>query len=124
MVPDPPAEPIETTEAVPPTANEEKSLHDQVIAAISEVYDPEIPVNIYELGLIYGVEIDDSTGNVNIRMTLTSPACPVAESLPLDVRRTTGSVPGVNEVEVDLTFEPPWTPDLMSDDAKLALGIA
>lgn len=124
MVPDPPAEPIETTEAVPPAAKDEKSLHDQVIAAISEVYDPEIPVNIYELGLIYGVEIDEATGNVNIRMTLTSPACPVAESLPLDVRRTAGTVPGVNEVEVDLTFEPPWTPDLMSDDAKLALGIA
>ena len=98
------------------------SLHDQVIAALKTVYDPEMPVNIYELGLIYGVS-EDAEGRVDIRMTLTAPNCPVAGSLPADVERTVRAVPGVTGVKLELTFDPPWTKDRMSDAAKLALGI-
>ena len=105
------------------SGGERKPLRERIIDAISRVYDPEIPVNIYDLGLIYDVEIDDATGNVTIRMTLTSPACPVAESLPLEVRRTVACLPDVNEVEIDLVFDPPWGPERMTDDVKLALGL-
>lgn len=98
------------------------SLHDQVIAALKTVYDPEMPVNIYELGLIYGVS-EDAQGRVDIRMTLTAPNCPVAGSLPADVERTVRAVPGVTDVKLELTFDPPWTKDRMSDAAKLALGL-
>ena len=98
------------------------SLHDQIIAALKTVYDPEMPVNIYELGLIYGVS-EDAEGGVDIRMTLTAPNCPVAGSLPADVERAVRAVPGVTGVKLELTFDPPWTKDRMSDAAKLALGI-
>jgi len=98
------------------------SLKDQIIAALKTVYDPEMPVNIYELGLIYGVEIDEA-GVVAIRMTLTAPNCPVAGTLPGDVERAVRAVPGVKDVKLELTFDPPWTKDRMSEAAKLALGI-
>jgi FeS assembly SUF system protein len=98
------------------------SLKDQVVAAMRKVYDPEMPVNIYELGLIYGVEVDGA-GQVAIRMTLTAPNCPVAGSLPADVERAVRAVPGVSGVKLELTFDPPWTKDRMSEAAKLALGI-
>jgi FeS assembly SUF system protein len=98
------------------------SLKDQVVAALKTVYDPEMPVNIYELGLIYEVSVDDA-GLVAIRMTLTAPNCPVAGSLPADVERAVRAVPGVTGVKLDLTFDPPWSKDRMSDAAKLALGI-
>lgn len=98
------------------------SLHDQVIGALKTVYDPEMPVNIYELGLIYGVS-EDAQGRVDIRMTLTAPNCPVAGSLPADVERAVRAVPGVTDVKLELTFDPPWTKDRMSDAAKLALGL-
>lgn len=98
------------------------SLHDQVIAALKTVYDPEMPVNIYELGLIYGVS-ENAEGRVDIRMTLTAPNCPVAGSLPADVERAVRAVPGVTNVKLELTFDPPWTKDRMSDAAKLALGL-
>ena len=98
------------------------SLHDQVIAALKTVYDPEMPVNIYELGLIYGVS-ENAEGRVDIRMTLTAPNCPVAGSLPADVERAVRAVPGVTDVKLELTFDPPWTKDRMSDAAKLALGL-
>ena len=98
------------------------SLKDQVIAAMRKVYDPEMPVNIYELGLVYGVDVSDD-GRVAIRMTLTAPNCPVAGSLPADVERAVGAVPGVSGVKLELTFDPPWTKDRMSEAAKLALGI-
>ena len=97
-------------------------LKQKVIQTLRTVYDPEIPINIYELGLVYGVEADES-GQVRIRMTLTAPNCPVAESLPAEVQRKVAAVPGVAGVKLDLVFDPPWTPNLMSDDAKLALGI-
>jgi FeS assembly SUF system protein len=98
------------------------NLHDQVLAALKTVYDPEMPVNIYELGLIYNCDVD-ADGQVALRMTLTAPNCPVAGSLPADVERTVRAVPGVAGVKLDLTFDPPWSKDRMSEAAKLALGI-
>lgn len=96
-------------------------IRDSAIAAISTVFDPEIPVNIYELGLIYSVEVLPGE-NVEIVMTLTSPMCPVAESLPGDVEMRVREVEEINDVNVMLTWDPPWTPDLMSEAAKLELG--
>jgi len=98
------------------------SLQDQVIAAMRKVFDPEMPVNIYELGLIYDCAVD-AEGNVAIRMTLTAPNCPVAGTLPGDVERAVRAVPGVTSVKLDLVFDPPWTKARMSEAAKLALGI-
>lgn len=98
------------------------NLQDQVVAALKTVYDPEMPVNIYELGLIYDVSVD-AGGRAAIRMTLTAPNCPVAGTLPGDVERAVRAVPGVEDVNLELTFDPPWTKDRMSEAAKLALGL-
>jgi FeS assembly SUF system protein len=98
------------------------SLKDQIVAAMKKVYDPEMPVNIYELGLIYGLDVDDQ-GNAAVRMTLTAPNCPVAGILPGQVETAIRAVPGVASVKLELTFDPPWTKDRMSEAAKLALGI-
>lgn len=98
------------------------SVKDQIVAALRTVYDPEMPVNIYELGLIYDASVDDE-GRAAIRMTLTAPNCPVAGSLPGDVERAVRAVPGVTDVKLELTFDPPWSKDRMSEAAKLALGI-
>jgi len=97
-------------------------LKDDIIKALKKVYDPEMPVNIYELGLIYGIEVDDS-GAANVRMTLTAPNCPVAGTLPGEVERAVRSVPGVTSAKIELTFDPPWSKDRMSEAAKLALGL-
>ena len=94
---------------------------DSIIQALKTVYDPEIPVDVYELGLIYDIKIEDQ--KVNILMTLTSPNCPVAESLPLEIQDTALAVEGVKDVNVELTFEPPFTPDMMSEEAKFELGM-
>ena len=94
----------------------------QVIKALRTIYDPEMPVNIYELGLIYEVIVDD-TGFVSIRMTLTAPNCPVAGTMPPEVELKVKGVPGVNGVKLELVFEPPWTKNMMSEAAKLELGI-
>ncbi|PPR76016.1 MAG: hypothetical protein CFH05_00417 [Alphaproteobacteria bacterium MarineAlpha3_Bin4] len=93
-----------------------------VIEAMRDVYDPEIPVNIYDLGLIYNFTIGD-VGNVNAEMSLTAPGCPVAGDLPGWVADAVAKVEGIGEVEVKLVWDPPWTPELMSEDAKLALGV-
>ena len=98
------------------------SLRDQVIAALKRVYDPEMPVNIYELGLVYDASVD-AEGRAAIRMTLTAPNCPVAGTLPGDVERAVRAVPGITDVKLELTFDPPWTKARMSEAAKLALGI-
>jgi len=98
------------------------SVKDQVVAALRTVYDPEMPVNIYELGLIYDASVDDE-GRAAIRMTLTAPNCPVAGSLPGEVERAVRAEPGVTDVKLELTFDPPWSKDRMSEAAKLALGI-
>ncbi|WP_336962121.1 SUF system Fe-S cluster assembly protein [Sphingobium aquiterrae] len=97
-------------------------LYDAVIDALKEIYDPEIPVNIYDLGLIYGVDIADG-GHVIVTMTLTTPHCPVAESMPAEVELRVGAVPGAGDVEVNLVWDPPWDPAKMSDEAKLELGM-
>lgn len=104
------------------TADADQTIHEKIVAAVSQVHDPEIPVNIYELGLIYDINVDPQN-NVIIKMTLTSPACPVAESLPGEVRAVVGRVPEVAECQVDLVWEPTWGPDNMSDVAKLKLGM-
>ena len=98
-----------------------KELEKRIIGELKTVFDPEIPVNIYEIGLIYEIQIDDDF-RVGIVMTLTSPNCPVAESLPAEVREKIEKLEGVREVELELTFEPPWTQDMLSDEAKLELG--
>ena len=98
------------------------TLKEQIIAAFKKVYDPEMPVNIYELGLIYGLDVDDE-GNAAIRMTLTAPNCPVAGILPGQVEQAARAVPGVKNVKLELTFDPPWSKARMSEAAKLALGI-
>ena len=96
-------------------------LEQKIVSVLETVYDPEIPVNIYELGMIYEIKIKDDA-NVDIVMTLTSPACPVAESLPGEVREKVKSVEEVNEVNVELVWDPPWNQDMMSEEAKLSLG--
>jgi FeS assembly SUF system protein len=97
------------------------TIKQQVIAAIQTVYDPEIPINIWEVGLIYEVNVDDD-GKAHILMTLTSPNCPVAESLPSDVKEAVTAVEGVTEAEVEITWDPPWDPEMMSEAAQLELG--
>ena len=99
---------------------------DSIIQALKTVYDPEIPVDVYELGLIYNIKIHDKVDNiqrVDILMTLTSPNCPVAESLPLEIQDAATAVEGVDDVNVELTFEPPFTQDMMSEEAKFELGM-
>ncbi len=102
--------------------NAEASMRQNVIAALRTVYDPEIPINIYELGLIYGIDIL-AEGRVDIRMTLTAPACPVAGEMPHIVEERVLQVPGVDEARVELVWDPPWSRDLLSEEAKLQLGL-
>lgn len=104
------------------TREEIKILEEKVINVYKNTFDPEIPVNIYELGLIYETKVSEE-GKVNVLMTLTTPNCPVAESLPAQVKEEIGYLAGVTEVDLELTFEPPWDQDLMSEEAKLDLGM-
>ena len=99
-----------------------KDLEEKIIMEIKTIYDPEIPVNIYEIGLIYKLTIDDDF-MVHILMTLTTPNCPVAESLPAEVREKIIALEGVKDVDLELTFEPPWEMEMLSDEAKLELGM-
>jgi FeS assembly SUF system protein len=125
-VPHPPTDPV--SEAVGGTGErpaepiDPARVEEAVVAALKTVYDPEIPVNIYELGLIYGVEVSED-GRAEIRMTLTAPACPVAGALVEEVAEKAGRVEGVSTSHVELVWDPPWTPDNMSDAAKLELGM-
>jgi len=96
------------------------ALRNKIIAATRTVFDPEIPVNVYELGLIYGIDITEN-GAVNVQMTLTSPNCPVAESLPRNVESKIRAVPGVSDAKVQIVWEPPWTPDKISEAGRLEL---
>lgn len=102
--------------------NEQTNLTEAVIEQLKTVFDPEIPVNIYELGLVYEVKIIDDD-KAYILMTLTSPNCPVAESLPMEVKERVEMIEGINEAEVEITFEPPWDQEMISDEAKLELGL-
>ena len=97
-------------------------LYEAIVNALKDIYDPEIPVNIYDLGLIYGVDVD-AEGAAVITMTLTTPHCPVAESMPGEVELRVSSVPGVRDAEVNLVWDPPWDPAKMSDEARLELGM-
>lgn len=102
--------------------SEAQGLEEQVIAALRTCYDPEIPVNIYDLGLVYEVRVNPDN-SVYIKMTLTAPNCPVAGSLPELVRQRVAATPGVTDAQVELTFDPPWSPEKMSDLVKLQLGL-
>jgi len=105
-----------------PRENEASAnLEEKVIDVLREVYDPEIPVNIYELGLVYG--IDANPEQVVIRMTLTSPGCPVAGSLPIEIQSRVGEIEGVKSVKVELVWDPPWDPEMITEAGKLQLGI-
>ncbi len=99
-----------------------EQVRERVVDALKTCYDPEIPVDIYDLGLVYRVEVDDA-GSVEVDMTLTSPACPVAGTLPPEVEQKIGRVAGVSSVRVDVVWDPPWNPDRMTDAAKLRLGL-
>ena len=102
--------------------NDTQSLGEQIVETLKGIYDPEIPVDIYELGLIYDVMVNEDM-DVKILMTLTSPNCPVAESMPMEVEQKVKALDAVKSVEVEMTFDPPWTKDLMSEEAKLELGM-
>ncbi len=119
--PEPPASGNETASLV---ADEQKTeaLKPRIVDALRTVFDPEIPVNIWEMGLIYDIAVDPS-GVAGIRMTLTAPGCPVAQSLPVEVAEKVKAVPGVTDAKVDVVWEPAWTKDRMSDVAKLQLGM-
>jgi FeS assembly SUF system protein len=109
--------------AAAPTGTEPGGdLYESVIDALKDIYDPEIPVNIYDLGLIYDVEITPDH-HARVKMTLTTPHCPVAESMPGEVELRVGAVPGIGDAEVELVWDPPWDPQKMSDEAKLELGM-
>lgn len=98
------------------------NLYEAVVEALKDVYDPEIPVNIYDLGLIYDVQVSPE-GHAKVVMTLTTPHCPVAETMPGEVELRVGAVPGIGDAEVELVWDPPWDPQKMSDEAKLELGM-
>ena len=109
----------ETVSAIP--AEELSRLTDDIVGALKTIYDPEIPADIYELGLIYKIDIDDER-NVDVEMTLTAPGCPVAGEMPIWVENAVGSVDGVGQVKVEIVFDPPWTPERMSEEAQVAVG--
>jgi FeS assembly SUF system protein len=122
--PEAPAPPASTTETTDLVVDSGKTaeLTPRIVEAISTVFDPEIPVNIWELGLIYEIGVD-ANGVAGVRMTLTSPGCPAAQSLPGEVAAKVKAVPGVSDAKVDVVWEPAWTKDRMSDAAKLQLGM-
>ncbi|NOY50655.1 MAG: SUF system Fe-S cluster assembly protein [Chlorobi bacterium] len=99
-----------------------KILEDKIVVVLKNIYDPEIPVNIYELGLIYEVRVEES-GKAYVQMTLTTPNCPVAESLPEQVKEEISYLTGVTEVDLEITFDPPWDHEMMTEEAKLELGL-
>jgi FeS assembly SUF system protein len=115
------AAPAETQAEAPAKRIDPEVLREQVIDALREVYDPELPVNIYDLGLIYTCEVDDQ-GRVVVEMTLTAPGCPVAQTFPYSVECAVRAVPGVTSAHVELVWEPPWTQERMSETARLQLG--
>ncbi len=106
----------------PAHRDEAPDLEDRIVQALKTVYDPEIPVDIYELGLVYDLAVDPATRTVHVKMTLTSPACPVAGSLPGEVQQRVESVAGVERAEVEIVWDPAWNPSMMSEVARLELG--
>ena len=122
MKPEAPPETPAASSSSPLTPEELEALGNELIAALKTVYDPEIPVDIYELGLIYKVDVADNK-DVTIDMTLTAPGCPVAGEMPGMVKDAVKTVKGIGEVKVNMTFDPPWTPDRMSEEARLELNM-
>ena len=120
QAPDPTTDPVEGTPLITPSSVDH-SLHEQIVEACRSVYDPEIPVNIYDLGLIYTILVNDEN-DVNVVMTLTAPGCPVAGEMPGWVQEAVAGVGGVRTVEVALVWQPPWGMEMMSDEARLELG--
>lgn len=113
---------VQVRDFIPPLSEDDrKFLQEQIVARMREIYDPEIPIDIYEMGLIYEVNVHEDA-NVDIIMTLTTPHCPVAESMPGDVQMQAGDVDGVRDVTVDLVWDPPWTIYMMSEAARLEMG--
>jgi FeS assembly SUF system protein len=117
-----PATPLDEQRSAQSEPPAPEALRESVVAALRTVHDPEIPVNIYDLGLIYRIEMAEN-GDVGIDMTLTAPACPVAGAMPKMVEKSVSAVPGVGAVSVELVWEPPWTQDKMTDEARLQLGM-
>lgn len=111
----------EKQEMATPEITDKMKVEKNVISSLKEIFDPEIPVNVFDLGLIYEVDVQEDM-HVNIVMTLTAPNCPVAESLPNEIKEKVAATEGVKDASIELTFEPPWDKDLMSDEAKLDLG--
>ena len=103
------------------TTDKDTELKDRIISALKEIYDPEIPVNIYDLGLIYRIDIDENA-IVHLDMTLTAPGCPVAQTFPIQVADTIRAVEGVEDVELEMVWDPPWSVERMTEEAKVALG--
>jgi FeS assembly SUF system protein len=101
---------------------EENGLRGQVVSVLRTIHDPELPVNIYDLGLIYGLDVE-AGGRVDIRMTLTAPGCPVAQSFPVQVEQAVRAIPGVHDARVEIVWDPPWEPGRMSEAARLQLGL-
>jgi FeS assembly SUF system protein len=122
LAPPPPSSPSTQPDIGPTDPERTETLKPRVVEAISTVFDPEIPVNIYELGLVYEI-VADAESRVGVRMTLTSPACPSAQQLPQEVRYKVKALDGVTDCFVDIVWEPPWTKEMMSETAKLSLGI-
>ena len=106
-----------------PPADAEAPLEERVRAQLKTIYDPELPLNIYDLGLIYDVQVDEAGGDVYVKMTLTTPACPVAQSMPGMVEAKVKELPGVESARVELVWDPPWSKDMLSEAAKLELGL-
>lgn len=104
------------------TADEIRGLEEQIVHVAKNIYDPEIPVNIYELGLIYEVKVFED-GKARVVMTLTAPNCPVAESLPAELKDEVGQLKGITDVDLEITFDPPWDQEMMSEEAKLEMGM-
>lgn len=104
------------------THDEKQAIEEKIVHVLKNIYDPEIPVNIYDLGLVYETNLDDE-GNVKVVMTLTAPNCPVADILPQQVKEEISFLTGVKDVDVEITFDPPWDQDMITDEAKLELGL-
>ena len=122
VAPEAPTEAKTSTEPAAAPSPEHDQLKDDLVAALKTVFDPEIPVDIYELGLIYRLDVDEAR-NIEVDMTLTAPGCPVAGDMPGWVENAVSSVPGVGQVKVNLVFDPPWDPSRMSEEARLALNM-
>jgi FeS assembly SUF system protein len=114
--------PVPPNPPAPMPATDREALKARIVEALRQIFDPEIPVNIYDLGLVYRLEVDED-GHAHIEMTLTAPGCPVAQSFPGSVESAVRTVPGVSDATVELVWDPPWTPDRMTEAAKLQLGM-